>query len=76
MAKITVIKALSGFFNVDTLDPNNPGDAALIADGAKGKRPTGVWGAELKALSATEKRELAELVVAETGDELPPLVNA
>lgn len=76
MAKVTVIKALSGFFNVDTLNPEVPGDAALIALGAKGKRKTGEWGTELKALSADEKRELAEMVVAVTGDELPPLVNA
>lgn len=73
MAKITVIKALSSFFNVDTLDPTKPGDASLIALGAKGKRKTGEWGAELKALSADEKRALAEMVVAVTGDELPPL---
>lgn len=70
MAKVTITKALSSFFNVDTLDESNPGEAALIALGAKGKRSVGVWGAELKALTADEKTALAELVVAETGDTL------
>lgn len=70
MAKTSVIKALSDFFNVDTLDETKPGEAALIALGAKGKRKVGEWGAELKAFTNEEKRELAELVVAVTGQEL------
>jgi len=36
-----------------------------------GKRPSKNWLAELKAMSVDEKRELAEMVVAETGDALP-----
>lgn len=36
----------------------------------EGKRPTQDWLQELKALSASEKRELAELVCAVTGDEI------
>ncbi len=59
MAATTVIKALTGFFNV--------GD---------GKRDSKTWLGELKALDAKTKRELAELVVIETGDALPPLVTA
>lgn len=53
MAKVTVLKALTGYFNV--------GD---------GKRSMAEWQGELKALTAEEKRELAEGVCAVTGDEL------
>jgi hypothetical protein len=85
--KVTVIKALSGFFNVDTIteasDPalwkadgtgqNTHDDKLGFAYGSiqlSGKRRTTLWGAELKALTTEEKRELAELVVTETGDTL------
>lgn len=70
MASISVVKALSGFFNVDTLDPTKPSDKVLLDMGAKGKRPVGTWGDELKAFTPDEKRALAELVVAQTGDTL------
>ena len=53
MAKVTVTKALSNYFNVDA-----------------GKRGPSEFLKELKALSTEEKRELAEGVVAITGDEL------
>lgn len=53
MAKVTVTKALTLYFNVD-----------------EGKRPARVWLEELKALSDAEKHELAEGVVALTGDTL------
>ncbi len=36
----------------------------------EGKRATATWGKELKALTDGEKRELAEQVVAVTGDTL------
>jgi hypothetical protein len=70
MAKVTIVKALSGYFNVDTLDETKPGDAALIATGAKGKRRVGEWGAELKQLTDEEKTALAQEVVKITGDTL------
>lgn len=73
-ARISVVKALSNYFNADTLDPAKPGDAELIAMGAKGKRPVGTWGDELKKFTADEKRELAEMVVAVTGDTLISVV--
>lgn len=53
MAKVTVTKALSSYFN--------EGD---------GKRAPRDFLQELKALSVEEKRELAEGVVAITGDTL------
>lgn len=52
-APISVIKALTGYFNT--------GEA---------KRAIRDWNMELKALTTNEKRELAELVVIETGDTL------
>lgn len=57
MAETTVLKALQGYFNRDV-------------DG-KPIKPLAAFAAELKALSADEKRELAEGVVAITGDTLP-----
>lgn len=56
MAAVTIIKALTNYFNV--------GEAKL---------PAKEWLAELKKFTPGEKRELAELVVAETGDTLPAL---
>jgi len=53
MAQVTVIKALTNFFNV-----------------GEGKRDSKTWLGELKALTADEKKALADLVVAETGDVL------
>jgi len=41
-----------------------------------GKRPSKDWLGELKALTLAEKREIAELVVAETGDMLPAPASA
>lgn len=70
MAKVSVIKALSNYFNVDTLDASKDGDAALIALGAKGKRSVSEWGAELRKFTPVEKQELAEMVAADTGWEL------
>jgi hypothetical protein len=43
---------------------------------APNKKPAKEWMTEIKALSPEEKRELAELVVAETGDTLAALKTA
>jgi hypothetical protein len=53
MAKVSMLKALSNYFNT-----------------GEGKVSMAKWQTEIKALSADEKRELAEGVCAITGDEL------
>lgn len=53
MAEVTVLKALTNYFNVD-----------------EGKRSLPQWRDEMAALKPEEKRELAEGVVAITGDKL------
>lgn len=66
MTKIGVTKALSTYFNVDG------GTGSLHPDsfGKSSKRTLPEFRDELKALSDTEKRELAEMVCAVTGDTL------
>lgn len=56
MAELTVITALTRYFNVD--------------DGKGVKRPVSAWNAELKQFTTEEKRELAGAVCAVTGDTL------
>lgn len=83
MAKVAITKALNGFFNVEG-DTGSLGDGIAYTVIGKGdnarmfttpigrssKRPASDFLAELKALSVEEKRELAELVCAATGDTL------
>jgi hypothetical protein len=59
MATVTVVKALTNYFNT--------GDAKWTAK---------EWLTEMKALTPDEKRKLAELVCAETGDTLSAMSTA
>lgn len=83
MAAKTAVKILTEFFNVNTVTPDtdpvlfahngegetNPDTGAGVI-GIQGKQNVTGWGAELKKFTAPEKRELAEMVCAITGDEL------
>lgn len=62
MAKVGITKALAGYFN--------SGDGVSVEGGIPAKRSLPVFRDELAALSDEEKRELAELVCAVTGDTL------
>lgn len=66
MAKIGITKALSQFFNVDG------GTGSLHPDtfGKSSKRTLPEFRDELKALTDDEKRELALMACAATGDTL------
>ncbi len=60
MAQTTVLKAIAGYFNSDPAT----------------KKPLREFTEEVKALSPEEKREMAEMIVALTGDTLPAEVKA
>lgn len=73
MAKVTALKALTNFFQVEggySVESAGGNEAVPTVAGVPTKRAMKVWGDEVKALSPEEKRELAELVCAVTGDEL------
>jgi hypothetical protein len=73
MANITPLKALSGYFNTgDGYSVESAGGENVPATvaGVPVKRPVRDFAAELRVMSDVEKMELAQLVVAETGDTL------
>lgn len=73
MAKVTALKALTNYFQVEggfsvesAGGPNCPPTVA----GVPTKRAMKTWGEEVKALDPDSKRELASLAAAAMGDEL------
>lgn len=74
MATKTVLKALTDYFQDDAQGSSLASDGgdtcAPTVGGIPGKRPAAEWRKEVLALDTEDRKALAELVCAATGDTL------